>query len=264
MNAPRSYVWRSTWRGAAGIAAALVLWEIFARSGIFTRALTPELKAIAVTLYTLIGDGSMIKNAAFTLWRVLLGLFVASVIGVPLGMLMARFRAWEGFWLPLVSVLMPIPTLAWVPLFILWFGIGDLATTLVVTYAATFPMIYNTWTGVRSVNPIWMRAASSMGAGQRAVFWKVVFPGSMPYIITGLRLAFGRAWIAVIGAELLASPTWGVGRVIFDAKEFLDSEVMLAALVVIGAMGLLFERVVFQNLERYTVARWRMVAPPRV
>ena len=264
MNTAQSNSWDSVWRGAVGIAAMLLLWEVFSRSGLFSRALAPGLWAIAKTLYALIADGSMVQNAVYTLGRVLLGLFLAALIGVPLGMLMARFRPWERFWLPLVSVLMPIPSLAWVPLFILWFGIGDLATTLVVTYAATFPMIYNVWTGVRSVNPIWVRAASAMGAGQRALFWKIVLPASMPYIITGVRLAFGRAWIAVIGAELLASPTWGVGRVIFDAKEFLNSEVMLAALVVIGALGLLFERVVFQNVERYTVSRWGMVTPPRV
>jgi NitT/TauT family transport system permease protein len=95
------------------------------------------------------------------------------------------------------------------------------------------------------------------------LFLKVVVPGSLPYIITGVRLSFGRAWIAVIGGELLASPTWGLGRVIFDAKEFLNSSVMLAALLVIGALGLVFERVVFQNIERRTVARWGMVAGSR-
>ncbi len=263
MSARFSFSMTSLWRGTFGVALMLMAWEMFARSGFFPKALTPQLAAIGSTLGTLILDGSMIQNAAFTLGRVLLGLFLASLIGIPLGMLMARFRMWERFWLPLVSVLMPIPSLAWVPLFILWFGIGDLTTTLVVTYAATFPMIYNVWTGVRSVNPIWARAALAMGAGQRALFWKVVFPASMPYIITGVRLAFGRAWIAVIGAELLASPEWGLGRVIFDAKEFLNSDVMLAALVVIGALGLLFERVVFQNVERYTVARWGMVAAVR-
>ena len=160
--------------------------------------------------------------------------------------------------MPLVSMLMPVPSLAWVPLFILWFGIGDVTMIVVVTYAASFPMIYNVWAGVRAVNPIWLRAASSMGAGEHVLFWKVVIPGAMPYIITGARLSFGRAWIAVIGGELLASPTWGLGRMIFDAKEFLNSSIMLAALLVIGALGLLFERVVFQVIERRTVARWGM------
>ncbi len=241
----------------------LIIWETFARSGLFSQALTPPLKVICVELGKLVLDGSMIHNAAFTLSRVLIGLSFACLIGIPLGMLMARYRIWERFWLPLVSVLMPIPSLAWVPLFILWFGIGEATTLLVVTYAATFPIIYNVWTGVRSINPIWARAALSMGADQRVLFWKVILPGSMPYVITGVRQSFGRAWIAVIGGELLASPTWGLGRVIFDAKEFLNSDVMLATLLVIGGLGLLFERVIFQTVERHTIARWGMVVAER-
>jgi len=158
---------------------------------------------------------------------------------------------------------MPIPSLAWVPLFVLWFGIGNATTILVVTYAASFPVLYNVWTGVRAVNPLWVRAAMSMGANRRALFRRVVLPGASPYVFTGIRLGFGRAWIAVIGAEMLANPSWGLGRVIFDAREFLESGVMLASLVAIGAIGLVFERLVFQTVEERTVARWGMVIGAR-
>jgi NitT/TauT family transport system permease protein len=112
---------------------------------------------------------------------------------------------------------------------------------------------------VRSVNPLWLRAAGAMGAGENALFWKVIIPGASPFIITGLRQAFLRAWIAVVGAEALAASDWGLGWVIFDAKEFLNADVMLAALVVIGTIGFVFERVVFGGLERSTVQRWGMV-----
>jgi NitT/TauT family transport system permease protein len=154
---------------------------------------------------------------------------------------------------------MPIPSLAWAPVFILWFGLGNTATILIVFYAATFPMLLNTWTGARAVNPLWLRAAGSMGARGTALFWKVVVPGALPFIITGLRLAFQRAWIAVVGAEMLAASAFGLGWVIFDAKEFLNADIMLASLAVIGAIGYAFERLVFGTLERTTVARWGMV-----
>jgi NitT/TauT family transport system permease protein len=154
---------------------------------------------------------------------------------------------------------MPIPSLAWVPLFILWFGLGNITTVLVVFYAATFPMLLNAWTGVRSVNPLWLRAAGSMGANGRSLFWKVMVPGASPFIITGVRQAFLRAWIAVVGAEMLAASDWGLGWVIFDAKEFLNTDVMLGALVIIGVIGFAFERLVFGSLERATVMRWGMV-----
>lgn len=256
--ASRKSSWLRFLRGTAGLLFLLVVWEAFARSGLFSTALTPPLGSILRELWKLLLDGSMIKNALCTLGRVLLGLGISCAIGIPLGMLMGRVRAAERFFLPVVSVLMPVPSLAWVPLFILWFGIGNLTTIIVVTYAATFPIIYNVWTGVRAVNPLWIRAAQAMDAPPRALFWNVVLPGSLPYVTAGVRLSFGRAWIAVIGGELLANPETGLGRVIFDAKEFLDSPVMLAALIVIGALGLLFERIVFQALENYTIARWGM------
>jgi len=172
--------------------------------------------------------------------------------------LMARFQRVEHFFLPLVSALMPIPSFALVPLFMLWFGIGNLTTVLIVFYAATFPMVFNTWSGVRSVNPLWLRAAGAMGADEQKLFWKVIIPGASPFIITGMRQAFLRAWIAVVGAEMIAASDWGLGWVIFDAKEFLNTDTMLAALIVIGCIGYLFERLVFGSVERATVQRWGM------
>jgi NitT/TauT family transport system permease protein len=153
---------------------------------------------------------------------------------------------------------MPIPSLAWVPIFILWFGLGNTTTILIVFYAALFPMLLNAWSGVRSVNQIWLRAAGAMGADENSLFWKVIIPGASPFIITGLRQAFLRSWIAVVGAELIATSDWGLGWVIYDAKEFLNADVMIASLAVIGCIGFLFERVVFGSLERATILRWGM------
>jgi len=246
-------------RAIISIVIAAVLYEAVARSGWFAAALVPTLPAVGRTLWTMLADGTMAGHAINTLWRVFAGLSLAAVTGLVLGFLMARYRPVERFFLPLVSALMPIPSLAWAPVFILWFGLGNTATILVVFYAATFPMVINTWTGARAVNPLWLRAAGAMGAGGTSMFWKVVVPGASPFIITGLRLAFQRAWIAVVGAEMLAASAFGLGWVIFDAKEFLNADVMLASLAVIGAIGFVFERLVFGSLERGTVLRWGMV-----
>lgn len=246
-------------RGAVTLLVAVAIYEAVARSGVFPPALLPTVPAIAGTLVSLILDGSMPIHAAHTLTRVLCGLSLAIAVGLPLGILMARFSTVEDFCLPLVSALMPIPSLAWVPVFILWFGLGDIVSILIVFYAATFPMLLNAWSGVRSVNPLWLRAAQAMGADERVLFWKVILPGASPFIIIGLRQALLRAWIAVIGAEMIAASDWGLGWVIFDAKEFLNTDVMLAALAVIGGIGFVFERVAFGALERATVLRWGMV-----
>ena len=250
---------RSLVRAAITLSCAAVLYQLLAMSGIFAPALLPKLQSILSTLYAMLADGSMIEHAAFTLYRVLFGFALAIAVGLPLGILMARFKPVENFFLPLVSALMPIPSFALVPLFMLWFGIGNVTTVLIVFYAATFPMLFNTWTGVRSVNPLWLRAAGAMGAEENSLFWKVIIPGASPFIITGMRQAFLRCWIAVVGAEMIAASDWGLGWVIFDAKEFLQTDVMMASLIVIGGIGFVFERVVFGSLERFTVLRWGMV-----
>ena len=250
---------RSLGRLAASLLLAAALYEGLARSGAFAPALLPTLASVARALIDGVWDGTLPAHAAATLYRVLTGLALAIAVALPLGILMGRYRPIEGFFLPLASALMPIPSLAWVPLFILWFGLGNATAIGIVCYAATFPMLINAWSGVRAVNPIWLRAGSAMGAGERTLFWKVIVPGSFPFLLAGLRQAFLRAWIAVVGAEMLAASDWGLGWIIFDAKEFLKADVMLAALAVIGLIGLAFERLVFAQLERVTVERWGMV-----
>lgn len=250
---------RTLIRGALSLVAAAALYEGVAYSGYFPPVLLPKIQTIAVTLYAMLADGSMIQHTAATLYRVVFGFALAIVVGLPLGILMARFKPIENFFLPLVSALMPIPSFALVPLFMMWFGIGNLTTILVVFYAATFPMLFNTWSGVRSVNPIWLRAAGAMGADEQRLFWKVIIPGAFPFIITGVRQAFLRSWIAVVGAEMIAASDFGLGWIIFDSKEFLQTDVMMASIVVIGFIGFVFERLVFGSIEKATVHRWGMV-----
>lgn len=250
---------RSYWRAAITLLIAALVYEAVARSGYFPPVLLPTLPKIGTALWGSLADGSMFRHVAYTMYRVMFGFGLAIVVGIPLGILMARFRHVENFFLPLVSAMMPIPSFALVPLFMLWFGIGNTTTVLIVFYAATFPIVFNTWSGVRSVNPIWLRAAGAMGADENSLFWKVIIPGASPFIITGMRQAFLRAWIAVVGAEMIAASDWGLGWVIFDAKEFLNADLMLASLAVIGFIGFVFERLVFGSLERATVLRWGMM-----
>jgi len=250
---------RSILGAAFSLTVACLIWEGFARSGLFAPALAPSVVLIGSALGRMVLSGAMLRHALYTLYRVLFGFVLASAVGVPIGILMGRFRRVERFFLPLVSVLMPIPSLAWVPVFILWFGLGNTATIALVFYAATFPVIYNTWTGVRSVNRLWIRSAEAMGADEKALFQKVVLPGSLAFVITGFRQAFDRAWIAVVGGEMIAATNWGLGWVIFDSKEFLNTDVMMASLAVIGIIGFAFERLIFHTIEQRTVARWGMV-----
>jgi NitT/TauT family transport system permease protein len=249
---------RAQIRGVITLAVAAACYQGFSYSGLFPQVLFPTIQSVLQTLFDMLADGSMFEHAGATLYRVLFGFALAVTVGIPLGILMARFKPVENFFLPLVSALMPIPSFALVPLFMLWFGIGNLTTILIVFYAATFPMLFNTWSGVRSVNPVWLRAAGAMGADENSLFWKVIIPGASPFIITGMRQAFLRSWIAVVGAEMIAASNWGLGWVIFDAQQFLQTNVMMASIAVIGLIGFVFERVVFGSIERATVLRWGM------
>ena len=240
--------------------AAAAYEAIGAQRRLPASALLPTLPKVAGTLVDMLADGSMLRHAAYTLYRMLTGFALAVVVGLPLGILMGRVRAVEGFFLPLMSALMPIPSLAWVPVFILWFGLGNTVAVLVVLLCRHVSRWCST------PGPACARSTSSgcappapWGRTRTALFWKVMLPGAAPFIITGLRQAFLRSWIAVVGAEMIAASDWGLGWVIYDAKEFLNADVMLASLAVIGAIGFAFERLVFGSLERATVLRWGMV-----
>jgi NitT/TauT family transport system permease protein len=250
---------RAIARTALPFLVVALLWEVTARLGVFPPKLFPSLGTIAETFWQLTVSGILPHHALDTVLRLLVGFALAAVIGVAIGIVMGRSRFAEDICLPLVSVLAPIPGIAWAPLFLLWFGLGNRPAILLVGFVSLFPIIFNTWTGVKAVKEIWVRSAQSMGADDRRLFVKVILPGSLPYILTGLRLGMAQAWRTLVGVEMLAAVPWGLGWMIFGAREFLNIDVMLAGVVVIGAVGLALEKLVFQRIERYTVMRWGMM-----
>jgi ABC-type nitrate/sulfonate/bicarbonate transport system permease component len=235
------------------------IWEIVARSGTFPRKLFPTLEDIARAFFDLTVSGILPHHAFDTVIRLLSGFGIAAVIGLVIGVLMGRSRRAEDIFLPLVSILAPIPGLAYTPLFLLWFGPGQVSAVLLVAFVSSFPIIYNCWTGVKAVKEIWVRAAQAMGADDRRMFTHVIMPGALPYILTGMRLGLAQAWRVLVAVEMLAAVPWGLGWLIFGAREFLNTDAMMAGVVVIALIGLALEKYVFQKIENYTVVRWGMV-----
>jgi len=236
------------------------IWEIVAWSGAFPPRLFPSLETVAATLWRLTIEGILPHHAGETLVRLAAGFAVAALAGIAIGIAMGRSRRAEDLLLPLVSIGAPIPGLAYAPLFLLWFGLGDTGSIVLVAFVAAFPIIQNSWTGVKAVKEIWIRAAQTMGADGRRLFRHVIVPGALPYILTGLRLGLAQAWRILVAVEMLAAVQWGLGWLIFGAREFLNTDAMLAGIAVIGAIGLALEKLVFQPIERYTVVRWGMMA----
>ena len=239
---------------------AALAWQAFALWGPFPPKLFPGVEKIGGTFSRLIVNGVMLTHVASTLARLVVGFGLGAAAGVILGLAMGRLRWVEALLLPVVSVFNPIPGLAYAPLFVIWFGLGNPPAILLVAFAASFPVMVNAWTGVKAVKEIWIRAAQVMGAREHELFRRVVLPGALPWILTGLRLGLGRAWRVLVAVEMLTSVKLGLGWLIFGAREFLATDVMLAGIAVIGLVGLALEKLVFEPLEHYTVVRWGMLA----
>ncbi|MGE5151221.1 MAG: ABC transporter permease [Rhodospirillaceae bacterium] len=247
-------------RGALPFVVVGALWEAIAHSGAFPARLFPSLEQVATTFARLTAQGILPHHAALTLYRLAAGFAIAALAGVALGLVMGRSRRVEAFLLPLVSIGAPIPGLAYAPLFLLWFGLGDSGSIVLVAFVSAFPVSLNTWTGVKAVKEIWLRAARTRGADERRLFRYVILPGAAPYILTGLRLALAQAWRILVAVEMLAAVPWGLGWLIFGAREFLNTDAMLAGIAMIALIGVALDKLAFEPIERYTVVRWGMVA----
>ncbi|HYS47443.1 MAG TPA: ABC transporter permease [Xanthobacteraceae bacterium] len=236
------------------------LWEAVAHAGLFPPRLFPPLETVVDALARLTVSGILPHHAAETLLRLGAGFALAAVAGVAIGIAMGRSRRAEDVFLPLVSIGAPIPGLAYAPLFLLWFGLGDVSAILLVGFVSAFPIVFNTWTGVKAVKDVWVRSAQAMGADNQKLFRQVILPGALPYILTGLRLGLAQAWRILVGVEMLAAVPWGLGWLIFGSREFLNTDVMLAGIAVIAVIGLTLEKFLFQRLETFTVVRWGMMS----
>src|SRR5262245_53375180 len=199
----------------AVIAAA---WQMLATYGGFPPKLVPGLGKVSEAFVRLASEGTLFGAAVATLYRLGAGFLIAAVIGVTLGIAMGRRQWVEDTLLPIVSFLYPIPGLAYAPLFVLWFGLGDVPTILLVGVSSSFTVIINAWKGVKAVKPVWLRSAEVMGATKTDMFRRVVLPAALPYILVGLRLGLAQAWRILIAVEMLMSVQRGLGWLIFGAQ----------------------------------------------
>ncbi len=193
-------------------------------------------------------SGELIHDVAASLWRVALGFGLGGGLGLLLGLFMGvndgLYRALN----PLIQFLRPIPPIAWTPLSILWFGLGNPPAVFLITIGAFFPVLMNTISGVRHVDGIYLRAARNLGAGKTTLFTRVILPAATPFIFTGARVGMGTAFIVVIVAEMIAVNS-GVGYRIMEAREYFWTDKVIAGMVTIGLLGLLID-VLMQSLNQ--------------
>jgi len=226
-------------RGYALLAATLALWEVLSRfilplSNPQVAVLMPAPSVVVVTAGHLIVSGELPGHLLASLKRET-GAFLFALAAVPLGIAMGYWRAVHEQLYPLLEVLRPIPPLAWIPLSILWFGLGD--TQFIIFLGMVFPILINTISAVHHVDPTLIRAARSLGAGERAVLTRVVLPAALPQIVTGIRVGLGVGWMALVAAELVGASD-GLGFLINDARSLLRTDIIIVGMLTIGLAGL--------------------------
>jgi ABC-type nitrate/sulfonate/bicarbonate transport system permease component len=235
--------------------AVLVLWEVAAALGLYNTILLPAPTRVASAAWQLVESGDLFRHFGDSMRRIAFANLVAIGTAVPLGVLMGRYRPFEDIMDGLLNILRPIPPLAWIPLAILWFGLGEKSVVFITLISAFFAILINTIAGVRSVDRSLLRAAMALGANQRDLIKDVIFPATLPHIFTGVRVALGVSWMSIVAAELIASSS-GLGYMISYYREVLRSDLILVGMMSIGIIGFVMDRGLLW-LERRLLP-WRM------
>jgi ABC-type nitrate/sulfonate/bicarbonate transport system permease component len=221
---------------------------------IFNPRLLPPPHEVLKAAIDLTYSGQLPSDIAASLSRVVSGFLVAAALGVSLGTLVGRSRTIEKLLEPALELMRPIPPLAFLPVFVLWFGIGESSKVAFITYSAFFPIFMTTAEGIKFVDILLIRAAQTLGASEREIFRLVVLPAALPSIITGLRVGFAQCLFVIVAAEFIAADS-GLGFLINDSRSFFLMSNMLVGAAAIGLIGLLFNSLL-RRLEAHLL-RWR-------
>ncbi|MFT4048033.1 MAG: ABC transporter permease [Solimonas sp.] len=229
----------------------LVAWTLAVRSGLFSEQILASPWQIVKTAAALIRSGELPHHLAVSLGRLLGGFALGTIAGVLFGAALARVRLVEPFFGPLFQVLRQLPSIALIPMFILLFGIGETFKVVLVLKATFFVVALATYDAVRQLPPAWLEVAGLYRLPARVQLWRLLLPGALPAILTGARIALGRSWMVLVGAELLASES-GIGQMMEMARQLFQLDVVMVGVVVTGLVGFALDRG-FRLIERAAI-----------
>ena len=249
MNNSRIPGW---WLGLSGLAGLLVLWwlgvKVFGEAdGLSARF---SLAATASSLWELLGRGELYLHIAVSLKRIFVGLFIALLVGVPLGLLVGSSRNLEAATTPAFQFLRMISPLSWMPIVVMLMGVGDQPIYFLLAFAAVWPIMLNTAAGVRQLDPRWLQLSKSLSATRWETLRRVVIPGVVGHVLTGVRLAIGILWIVLVPCEMLGVSA-GLGYYILDTRDRLAYSELMAMVLLIGLLGFALDA-----LARWLHQRW--------
>lgn len=240
---------------AASVAGLLALWWIATAQGWVRPIFLPRPEAIwSAFVQSFSGDvegNSLLVNIGWSLFRVVGAFVLAVLVGVPVGLAMGVSRVARGIFDPPIEFYRPLPPLAYLPLVIIWFGIGEFSKILLIFLACFAPVALSARAGVRSASQEQINAALSMGATRNQVLWHVIMPSALPDILVGLRIGMGVGWTTLVAAEMVAA-TAGLGQMVLNASNFLRTDVVIMGIIVIGLFAYVFE-MAMRLLERRLV-----------
>ncbi len=242
-----------------GVAALLALWDLAIRLG--GSRLLPGPAAAGRAIVEVAEKGFFLRHIVASLYRVTWGYLLAVVCGVPLGVALAWYRRGGLALAPILEVLRPISALAWIPIAILWFGVGDLSAVFIIFLASLLPITLSAMNAVANVPAIYLNAGRNFGLGPAEVARKVLYPAILPQLIVGLRLTLGIAWLVVVAAEMIAVNS-GLGFLIIDARNAGNRyDLVVAGMVLIGVIGLGLDTAM-RRLERLKSVSWGYTQEP--
>ncbi len=227
---------RCLWR-ISPFAALLLLWHLAARFSGWSAQVFPGPVAVAAGMVELVESGTLARHVVASLFRVTVGFYLAMLAGIPLGIVLGRWKPAAVFFNPVIQFLRPISPLAWIPLAMLWFGIGDPPAIFLIFLASFFPLAVSTAAAAAAINPVYFRVAANFNFSRWEVLTRIVLPAMLPDILTALRISVTIAWLVVVAAEMIAV-TSGLGFLILDSRNALRMDYVMDGMIVIGLIGM--------------------------
>lgn len=246
---------RSVLRASAAIVVLLLIWQFLPTSGLVNEFLVPPPTQVAAQLVDLAGPHGappygLWSHIGWSVARLLVGVALGALCGIPLGICMALNRVVDLAMRPILTVVLSVPSLALTPILVLMIGLNNKVAVIVIAIEATVVMAYNAQLGAASVSEHMKWAMASLGANGMGIFTKVVLPGSLPSLVTATKLSVGYGWRALIAVESIAATAHGLGFMIFQAQSFMNTRTIYAGIVAIAIVGFALERVLFGRVER--------------
>jgi len=237
------------------ILSFFLLWEIIARSHFFPSVLFPPPSEVLAAGYDLLRSGILLESLRDSLLRVFTGILLGLALAIPMGLWMGRLEIFDKLFGPILSLLFPIPGIAWLPLLVVWMGLRPGLPILLISLVVFFPVLLNIATGVKSVDRDNILAARTLGSSELRILLSVIIPLSLPFILTGIRIEVALAWRVLVAAEMIAVPT-GIGALMSKSESLLQIKAVMVCLGLLSLIGLIMDWSL-RHLEKRLTAHWR-------